>query len=368
MRRSSQPRRVEVRRQLGVAELYALDPGDPRAGDRDLGGVDAVLDVAVVAFDDGGRARRHCSRRRPCRRSHTQRETRPSRASRPARPFASRCSAAASQLRPAWGRTAEPVRGRAPRHGAVSCVQRSSRLLRSCGGVPGVPAVGPGLDEELGGDRVELRARPVLDLGERVLVGERLAVRPWRDHRVERVGDREDPGLDRDAASAQPRRVAAAVPALVVEEDVRERVVEPPQRQDEPRAGGRVAPDLRDLLERERPRLAEQLRAELDLADVVQRRGPAQRADPLAVPAQLQRDRLGERGDAVAVAEGLVALFERACDRLRACPRRIPRADAATPTSSRCRRSASRCARSRAAAGPRRPRSSAAGRSGSSPS
>ena len=184
-----------------------------------------------------------------------------------------------------------------------------------CGALPGVPAVGPRLDEELSRDWVELRAGPFLHLGERVLVCERAAVGPRRDHRVEGVGDREDPGLDRDPAPAQPRRIAVAVPALVVEEDVRERVVEPPQRHDELRAGRRVAPDLRDLLERERSRLAEELRADLDLADVVQRRGPAKRANPLTIPAQPQRDGLGERRDAGAVAERVVALLECACDR-----------------------------------------------------
>ena len=196
---------------------------------------------------------------------------------------------------------------------------------------------------------------------------ERAAVGPRRDHRVEGVGDREDAGLDRDPAPAQPRRVAVAVPALVVEEDVRERVVEPPQRHDELRAGRRVAPDLRDLLERERSRLAEQLRADLDLADVVQRRGPAKRANPLAIPAQPQRDGLGERRDAGAVAERVVALLECACDRGEHV-RTDSAPGARTPTSSRCRRSAFPCARSRAAAGARRPRSCAAGRSGSWPS
>jgi hypothetical protein len=173
--------------------------------------------------------------------------------------------------------------GRAIREACLEAVAQGSRqarglgqyLARSGGALPDVPAVGPGLDEELSRDRVELRAGPFLHLGERVVVSERATVGPRRDHRVEGVGDREDASLDRDPASAQSRRVAVAVPALVVKEDVRERVVEPPQRHDEFRAGRRVAPDLRNLLERERSRLAEELRANLDLADVVQRRRPA---------------------------------------------------------------------------------------------
>ena len=76
-----------------------------------------------------------------------------------------------------------------------------------------------------------------------------------------------------------------------------------------------MAPDLRQLLEGKRPGLGEQPRGHLDLADVVERRGAAERPDPLAIPAQLQRDGLGERRDAGAVAESLVAFLECAGDR-----------------------------------------------------
>ena len=79
------------------------------------------------------------------------------------------------------------------------------------------------------------------------------------------------------------------------------------------------------LLDGQRPRLAEHLRPQLDLADVVERRGPAKRADPLAIPTEPQRDRLGERRDAVAVAE----LVWSRCSSARAIetsmPGRIPR-------------------------------------------
>src|SRR5262249_26470081 len=143
----------------------------------------------------------------------------------------------------------------------------------------------------------------------------RVAVRSRRNHRVEGIGDGEQPGLDRNSASAQSRRVAVSVPPLVMEEDVREGVVEAAHLDDESGAGGRVASNLGELLGREPTGLPEQLRPNLHLADVVQRRGPAKRADAVTLPAELERDGLGERRDAGAVAKSLVALLECACDR-----------------------------------------------------
>ena len=88
--------------------------------------------------------------------------------------------------------------------------------------------------------------------------------------------------------------------------------MEAAQRQHELRAGRRMRLDLRALLRRQRPGLQEHLRPHLDLADVVERRRGAKRADALAIPAEPQRDRLRERRDAGAVTELAVALFERA--------------------------------------------------------
>ena len=48
---------------------------------------------------------------------------------------------------------------------------------------------------------------------------ERLAVRPRRRHRRERVADRQDPGDQRDLLAGEPVEVAVAVPALVVVAD-----------------------------------------------------------------------------------------------------------------------------------------------------
>src|SRR5262249_34011545 len=155
-------------------------------------------------------------------------------------------------------------------------------LARDSGALPGVPPVGPGPEEELRSDRVELRSCSSLHLGERVLVCQRVTVRPRRDHRVEGIGDREDPGFDGDSTSAESRRIAVTVPPLVVEEHIWERVVEPAHLDDEPRPGGRVAADFRYLLGGEPAGLPQHLRPNLDLAHVMQWGGPAKCANAVA--------------------------------------------------------------------------------------
>ena len=96
------------------------------------------------------------------------------------------------------------------------------------------------------------------------------------------------------ASPAQPVRIAAAVPALVVRaddllgdlEDVRAAVRE------HPRAEHGVGLDHRELLGRERARLEQDGVGDGDLAEVVQRRGAAQHADG----AVLQPERPPEPG------------------------------------------------------------------------
>src|SRR5207244_10610995 len=70
------------------------------------------------------------------------------------------------------------------------------------------------LDEDLDQLRVELRAGAALDLGHRVVVAERSAVRAVARHRVEGVRDREHARLDRDLLARAAGRIARAVPAL----------------------------------------------------------------------------------------------------------------------------------------------------------
>ena len=67
--------------------------------------------------------------------------------------------------------------------------------------------------EDLG---IELRARDAAHLGEDLGARARGAVDAVRAHRVEGVGDRDDPGEERDVAAGEAVRVATAVEALVV--------------------------------------------------------------------------------------------------------------------------------------------------------
>src|SRR5439155_6729262 len=99
-------------------------------------------------------------------------------------------------------------------------------------------------------------------LGEDLLAGRlpraALAVRPVARHRVERVGDREDPRGERDLLAAEPVRVAVTVPALVVRADDEEPL--PLQERDAAEhllAENRVRLHQPPLLRRQRPRLLE---------------------------------------------------------------------------------------------------------------
>ena len=91
-------------------------------------------------------------------------------------------------------------------------------------------------------------------------------------------------------------RVAAAVPALVVVEHVRQGRAEVLDALDQPRAGNRMRPDLSQLRLGQRAGLAEHARVDGDLADVVERRAEPERVEPLAPPPQPPRQALGDRG------------------------------------------------------------------------
>ena len=63
--------------------------------------------------------------------------------------------------------------------------------------------------------RVEVAAGAAHELVQRLLDGERLAVRSGRRHRDVRVAGPDDPGGERDVVACEPVRVAASVPVLV---------------------------------------------------------------------------------------------------------------------------------------------------------
>src|SRR5437764_4125029 len=68
-----------------------------------------------------------------------------------------------------------------------------------------------------GGDdlRVELRACTAGELGQRVARREAAAVHAVGRHRVERVGDEDGPGAERNCRAGESAGVPGAVPALV---------------------------------------------------------------------------------------------------------------------------------------------------------
>src|SRR5439155_19865812 len=70
----------------------------------------------------------------------------------------------------------------------------------------------------------ELGAGAEDDFAQCVVRRARLAVETVRRHRVERVGDKEDPGAKRDLRSGEAVRISGAVPAfMVVEHPLRHR-------------------------------------------------------------------------------------------------------------------------------------------------
>ena len=105
------------------------------------------------------------------------------------------------------------------------------------------------------------------------VVAHRPLVRPVVGHRVVGVGDRHDPGTERDVAPAQPERIAVARVALVVVEDDRHRLLERGRLLEDDLADPRVLDDRPPLGRRERRRLVEDLLRDRDLADVVEQRG-----------------------------------------------------------------------------------------------
>ena len=74
-------------------------------------------------------------------------------------------------------------------------------------------ALPPAVDERLRQLGVELRPCAPLELDQRRLDGQRRPVRPRRGHRVERVGDAEQPRLDRDLGSRRGRADSRSRPS-----------------------------------------------------------------------------------------------------------------------------------------------------------
>ena len=140
------------------------------------------------------------------------------------------------------------------------------------------------------------------ELGQGLLDQERRPVGPVGRHRIERVCDSEQAGLDRDLLAAEAMWIASAVPTLVVVEHVRQSRAEVVDGFDQTGARDRMRPDLGQLLFRQRTGLAEHARVDGDLADVVERTAEPERVEPLTPPAEPSRETLCDQGDASGVA------------------------------------------------------------------
>ena len=129
--------------------------------------------------------------------------------------------------------------------------------------------VGVEIAEERDELRIELRAGMPAELVDRCLVGHRPLVRPVVDHRVVRVGDRDNPGSERDVVPAQPERVAMTRIAFVVVEDDRNGVLEGGGLLEDHLSDPRMLHDGPPLGCAQRGRLVEDVRRQTDLAHVV---------------------------------------------------------------------------------------------------
>ena len=145
--------------------------------------------------------------------------------------------------------------------------------------------------------RIELRPCTALDLRHCAVGLDRGSIRAGRRHRIECVHDGEEPSLDGDLDTGPAGGIAAAVPALVMEEDVGQRGCDRADPGEEPGALDRMGAHLRELGGVEAARLAENLRADVHLAHVVEDRAETKQLDLLVRPAEPPRDRLRVHGD-----------------------------------------------------------------------
>jgi hypothetical protein len=126
----------------------------------------------------------------------------------------------------------------------------------------------------------------------RLRTRERATVGPIADQRVEEIGDRGDPALERDLLSGEPARIPGAVPALVMSEGNRRREREQPRRRAGEDAVADLGVPLDDLPLRfgQRPGLEQDAVRDADLADVVQAAGDADQLAVLVVEAEAARE------------------------------------------------------------------------------
>ena len=163
--------------------------------------------------------------------------------------------------------------------------------------------------------RVELRAAAAVELLQGLRGGTPATVRAVGEHRLEGVGDGDDPGLERDLLAPQPEGVAVTVEPFVVSQDRGTQVGEAGTAE-QTSADLRVVADLGPLVVVERPVLEQDRVGHPDLADVVQHAGEPNALRPVIREAELARHALGVAADGLGVAGGArVAQVERLRER-----------------------------------------------------
>ena len=163
--------------------------------------------------------------------------------------------------------------------------------------------------------RVELRPCTACELGAGLGRAGRLLVRARRGDHVVDVGDRDDASGEWDLLSGDATRVALAVPVLVVVPDrVGPRAQPFVEGLDERLAVQGMAAQLLPFLVRRLAGLVQDLGADVELADVVEERGPIQTVELLSCQAELLAEAVGVGADALGVsARDLVVDVERPC-------------------------------------------------------
>ena len=142
-------------------------------------------------------------------------------------------------------------------------------------------------------DRVESLARFLPQQADGGVEAHRLVIRPLRHQRVEVVDDREDARAERNLLALESRRVALAVPALVMAQDERRDRVGERHRADDVGADLRMGANLLELFRRQRPGLREDVLRHGELADVVQQRRRLHALHVVVRHAERSRDRGG---------------------------------------------------------------------------
>ncbi len=141
----------------------------------------------------------------------------------------------------------------------------------------------------------ELLAPVAIDFGQRAL--RRTCGREWTigRHRVERLGDRDDLGLDRDVVVGQAVRIALAVDPFVVRPDDLRKAAQAPEAFKDARPIDGMHLELATLLPVRRPGLRRDLGRDREHPEIVEpsRRGGAE--DRLRCEFEFARKTLGQR-------------------------------------------------------------------------